>query len=381
MKSKVRKIGRFVLPVLIAVSIPVLLARCTPQWLPDSKQFVYLASDGTVVLYNLESEKSTAIAKLTFPVGGVAAWPTGDRIAVVQFPEDGKPKVKVAVYDLTGKELHVSPLREIEGMKLEGGYVPVISTSVSPDGKHLVTFPPGNSSAITYDFEQKKFQHYPGVMPISMLAGAIATMGDQTKGHMPLGFDVPPVTPDGKGFVAIQQGGGGSFVFYRWGEKEPDLLKFAKEERETMEKEVKRPEEQNTGGLATIPRWEMGQLVMRLQQGTLRIDPMDKKCTYKTDMRSEGLLQHAEKHKVIVIAEMADRTLLQINGKRLELSRQAKTTELLEQVKNGGVLALSLSPDGEKILTRNIADGKDVLEVFNRQGERLAKVEHNSVLK
>ena len=108
---------------------------------------------------------------------------------------------------------------------------------------------------------------------------------------------------------------------------------------------------------------------------------MDKKCTYKTDMRSEGLLQHAEKHKVIVIAEMADRTLLQINGKRLELSRQAKTTELLEQVKNGGVLALSLSPDGEKILTRNIADGKDVLEVFNRQGERLAKVEHHSVLK
>ena len=72
MRKKLRRIGRFLLPVFIAVSLPILLARCTPQWFPDSKQIVYLASDGSVTLYNVETEESKRLTRIAFPLAGLA---------------------------------------------------------------------------------------------------------------------------------------------------------------------------------------------------------------------------------------------------------------------------------------------------------------------
>ena len=380
MRERLRRWGRFALPVLIAVAIPVLLARCTPQWLPDSKRFVYLAGNGTVQLYDIEAKRSRRIAQLKFPMAGIAVWPTGDRVAVVHLPEKDKPKLQVTVYDLEGNELHASPIHqtELDG-KGAAEFIMMLSTSVSPDGKHIVAFPPGGGGAITYNMETKKFQEYRDLASIGLLAGVIASKSDVDRKYVPMGFDVSAATPDGKGFIAIRQSGGGGFVFIPWGEEEPVDIKFSDRQRKAMEAAV---DDKSKGpGVATIPRWDGGTLKMHIDGGTLSIDHGMRSTTYESDMRSDVLLQHAKKQEAIVVCHFASGAILQIKEKQLQLwLRGADTVALTEQREEGGILALSVSPDAEKVLVRSIANGKDFLEVYNLRGERLAQLEHASLV-
>ena len=380
-KKQTSATNRFVrcLSILFALAMPVLLARCTPAWLPDSSGFLYVAADGTVLSYDLEAKKSVRIAKLKSPLAGLAVLPTGDRVAIVHFPDEEKPELQVSVYTTAGEKLHESPLHKVTGMnKPEPAMAFLLSTSVSPDGKHLVTFPPSGALAVTYDFEKKTFREYEDLMSMSIVAGMAASSGEDDRRFAPMGFDVPSATPDGKGFIAVRQGSEGGFVFLAWGSDDPVMMDLSDEDKKAANEAGNRPEGKKSFGVATIPRWEEGALVMRLQDSVLRADLEKRTCTFKHDMRGDGLLNHAEKHDAVVITvlkrEMGKSDLiLQMQDKQLQLVQPGREAIALnERREEGGILAISISPDGQKILSRSMADGKDTVEVFNLAGQKLA---------
>ena len=382
MRAKLRRIARCLLPILIAASIPILLARCTPQWFPDSRQIVYVAPIGKVTLHNVETMESKQLAQLKFPVAGLAVWPTGDRVAVTHFPTADRQQLQVTVFDLDGNEKHASGKLELKGIGAdEKNYLFFMHTFVAPNGKHLVTFLPGNSGAVSYEFETQTFHSYPKVMPIGLFAGmAAAALLDDKKESLPMGFDVPAVTPDSKGFVAIAgDGADARFVYVPWGAKEPIDIKLPHDALAAIEKAGDGEARRQGVGVGAIPSWREGKLVMYLQGGELSIDPIQRKCGFESNMHADGLLQHAEREKAAVIGELAAGGILQFREKKLQIWRRGTEPATLFEYRDGaGILGLSVSPDRRKVLLRVMADEKDTVQVFDLTGRQLAKLQHAS---
>ena len=379
MKCKLR---RYAVPILMALAIPILLTRCTPAWLPDSKRFVYAGADGSVDLYNIETKEKQQIARLKFPAAGVAVFPGGERIAVVHYPQGDEPKMQVSVFDLKGKRLHDSGEHDIGGLGGgDGKLMHLLSTHVSPDGKHLIAFMPGNGGAVTYDLQRKKFRNIPKLMPIGLFAGMAASAGREDQKYLPMAFDVPAVTPDGKGFVAMRESEDNPFVYYQWDRDEPTRLELSAEDRDTLKTSFEAKDKDKAIGVATMARWQGDALVMHLQGSELRLNPGVGKCSVETTMASDALLQHATRQKATVIAKLDRDTILQLQDAQLQIWRRNRgAITLLERQEDGGILGVSPAPDGRSILVRSIASGKDVVQVFNVQGEKLAELKQASVL-
>ena len=381
-KEKLRRIARFALPVLIALAIPILLARCTPQWLPDSNRIVYLSGVGKLMLYNIETEESRQIAALPTPVAGFAVLPKGERVAVASFDKQDRPSLTFRLFDLEGRELHVSKPYELKG---KGGgpgeMMLMLTTSASPEGRHLVAFLPGEGGAVTYDTQTKEFQQYPKIMSFAFLAGALAMSGDGESGKLPLGIDVSSATPDGQGFVAIQaEGEDANFLFCQWGKPEPIVLKLSDADRKTMKDVAGNDPDKRKFGVATIPKWSKNRLVMHVQDMTLELDIDERTCRFEKDMRGDVLFQHAEKEKSMVLGETDSGAILQIKDGTLQLFRRGAATVALQDQQKSGILAISISPDRRKLLTRSMADQKSLLRVYDENGRKLAELEHASLV-
>ena len=382
-KEKLRRIVRFAMPVLIALAIPILLARCTPQWLPDSNRIVYLSGVGKLMAYNIETEESRQITALPTPVAGFAVLPKGERVAVASFDKQERSSLTFRLFDLEGRELHVSKPYDLKGK--DGGpgemMMLMLTTSASPDGRHLVAFLPGDGGAVTYDTQTKEFQQYPKIMSFAFVAGALAMTGEGESGKLPLGIDISSATPDGQGFVAVQaEGEDANFLFCPWGKPEPIVLKLSDADRKTMKEVAGNDPEKRKFGVATIPRWSKNRLVMHVQDRTLELDIDERTCRFEKDMRSDVLFQHAEKEKSMVLAETDAGAIVQIKDGALQLLRRGAARLALQDQKKSGVLAISISPDRKKLLTRSMADQKSLLRVFDENGRNLAELEHASLI-
>lgn len=369
MKRRLRRIAAVVVPILIAVALPILFSRCTPQWLPDSSGFIYIATTGEVKAYDLKTGKSRQLTKLKFPVAGLAVWPSGDRVCVARFRQGDKAAMQIATYDLRGNEKHVSPWHPLkEGTTKEGFYM--VDSHVSPDGKHVVTFVPSLQTAIIYDVERRTFRNVKNAASLSLLGGAI---GEATgREQMPWFHNVSAATPDGKGFIAMRQIQGGDdihFALFPWGAGEPRKIPLPDEQK----KALLQAEKEKQIRVATVPQWKGGVLSMQLRDLTLRIDPAMRVASLKKDMQSDHLYQHAEKHGVRVLHQFAGSALLQAKANDLQLWRRGGATVSVGSLAKGQILSLAPSPDGRRILVRAMGE-KDHLRVIDETGRILAEI-------
>lgn len=373
MKRKLRRIIKIAVPILIAISIPILLARCTPQWLPSSNGFVYFVGS-SVKLFDLESGESKEIVRLDSPAAGVAVGPKGDRVAVVHWREK---ELTFAVYDMQGGQMHVSPVHRIKEVGGKQGYASLFTLNiyVSPDGKKIIAFLPGEKSgAIVYDVEHKTFREIPNVMSLGFAAGLLAA-GEGSRSY--LAMDASAITPDGMGFVALHTPEGKAndldFVYFAWDAEEPVKLEMPADEKKLIQTAAKGKE----FGVATAPRWDGGTLLMHIDDVTLNVNHGMRAASFTKSMRAEALLQHAEKHKVRVIAELEDGALVQMTKTELQLARPGAAPVELTKLADGGFVAVVPSPDGRRLLVRTMksADAAAYYRVVDAKGKTLADFE------
>jgi hypothetical protein len=376
MRGTLRKIAPLATPVALALAILITFARCTPTWLPDGSGFVFVAPGGAVTLHNLKTGKSTQLALGSGPGAGVAAWPAGDRVTVVRSDEAEPAALRIRTYDLDGNEKDASGPIKLELGDKENQWL--TSIAVAPDGKHIVAFAPGPQLAIIYDVERKTHRKIEKVLPLGYVAGLIAAGGvDQKIG---MSFDVSPLPPDGKGFVALRTDGESpavKFIYVPLAGGEPVELKLAEEDQATITKRS----EQKERSVALVPQWaggNMGGVVeMQIDDLVLRLDVAKRKASLVTDMASEAVFQHAQRNKVRVFCRLAGGSLLQLNEEnQVQLWRRSGETTLVMKLEEDGFLAISPSPDRQKILVRLIRGEHDRLLAIDAQGRTLADLKH-----
>ena len=336
-------------PVLFCLACCVLFVCCTPQWLPDSSGFVYVATQGAM-WYDVKTKKSKRLADARFPNAAMAVWPGGKRVVISRV--GGKKRqyeVQISVYDLAGVRQQQSPRFELSGSSSEGAMGP--QTYVSQDEKKVLTFLPQLKTAVLYDIAQRKFRKIDNVVPFSHFLL-----------KRPALFDVTPLTPDGKGFLAATDGkdGPGRLKVFQWDGETSHELRIAKDAKQHLEKAL--PE--NEFGVLTDFVWQMGVLTSRVHEGVLTIDPKNRQVSYLEDRSTKQLLRHAKTHDVHVMSELSGGAVLQVNrDMEFQVWRQGRTTKVA-QIEDREMVLVLPSPDRKWLLLR-VMGNKDQFHVIN----------------
>lgn len=363
MSSIFRKVVSLVGMLLVAVAIPVLFVRCTPQWTSDSMGFVYVSGSRDIVWFDYESGQTTHLAKAPALYATSGVWPTGDRVVVGTF-ETGKATVfKLKVYDLKGKLVHESPTHEIrvnEGENV-GFFLPV--TYVSNDGRYSATFMPTLKRCSVYDFEEKTFHDLEDVMPMVSVAA---------KGYVQ--FANSPFPKEGRGMLLFKASDDLSdleFLYYRFGDQDPVLMRMSDQVREQIR--TIDPDQQQ--GVWTQWRWNQGLMESDFGDGSIQFDPRMQTVHWTSSDESESLFEHAEETHAMIMGRMADGVFLQTSGDELQLwdSKSTEPPIRIHTREKDQFSTLSISPDGKKLVLRAINSGS--LEVFNHRGTMLLKKE------
>lgn len=363
--------------VLVAVALPILFARCTPRWFPDSQAFAFVTGAGDVQWHSLKTGETKKLPIKASPMSSVAVWPTGDRLAVAQLDTMvDPPELQIRIVDLAGDELHASPKLPLKGKGEKGTAAVMLQLDVSPDGKHVVAFAPFLQAIAIYDVDAKTFRTIEGAVSFVFVSGMIAG-NDGDKEKLGIFSDVSSISPTGKGFVAMMSRGeeGANemdFAWFAFDAAKPHVMPLTKE----LEAALTLAGERKLR-VAMIPSWKHGVLSMHLDDQTLEIDTAEKAVRLEKNMAADHLLQHAEREKVRVLAELRDGAIVQVKEKTLQLWRRDAEPVALGKLEDDGVVSLAPSPDGQRLLVRTLAE-RDVLRVFDRDGRKLAELDFAS---
>jgi hypothetical protein len=180
-------------PIAFAVVALALasLSGCVPTvWLPDSSGFIYIkpikvagSPSGQLAHYDLQKKTSRVIVE---DIGAATTWPAvspdGKRIAVARLadgPKDAQ-NVQIAIYDLQGKQLHLSKV--LAWAPAQGkGSLPEFILFWSPTNDMVVVSDAGETGIYNVKADTLK-----------VIARSI-----------PLIYGGTPIRPDGSGFLAM----------------------------------------------------------------------------------------------------------------------------------------------------------------------------------
>lgn len=366
-----RRIRTVVWAALIAIAIPVMFVRCTPQWSSDSKSVVYVSGKREVVWCNLETGRQLRLTNVPTIHSTAAMWPTGDRFALSAFdqpdPSATENHLAIRVHTLDGELVHESEKYRYTQEKPDSNFmIPV--TYVANDQRHIVTFLPGVKKCVIYDIKQEKFSELNDVIPPMSVAG-------QSLIH----FVNRPFPADGRGMLVLKatdELNDLEFLFYKWDSDEP--LSFHVSERAS--EAIGKLKAERKVGVWTQWRWSNGLLVSDMQNGQLQIDPKMRTVHWTGSEEAESVMTHATDNQTMVFAKLADGVRLQIKGTAVELwdPRSVQRPLQVHEWKDQQLGFVSVSPDGKKFLLRTFGP-KLAIKVFDTSGRLL--VNHSDELK
>lgn len=345
---------------LLAVSGPLLFVSCSPNWAPDNQSLVSVSMSGQVFWYDLKAKKQVAICK-TAPGTRVTMAPNGKGVVVPLVTTKNKEQtVQIARYDLQGKKLDVSPVYTNKGAADAEAVFGSASIDVTPDGKWAVTFLPSRKYAVVYSFETKTFRTISGVIPIPRVLGEPSVI-----------WDASSITPDGKSFIAVRLAEtAGDFdlllVPFEAGPEVKVEIKEAMESSKELAQDFK-------VGVCTFPHWEGNALVSRQGSGLFKL--VGAKLNYvETSPRSATLLEHAKKHEVLVLAELADKHLLQLKAqKELQIWIPGTGARTIVKLSNKQPYTVTPSLDGRMIALQSPQGQPTGLWVLDLKGEKVVE--------
>ncbi len=367
MKSAFSRLKTITVWLAIAIAVPVLFVRCTPQWSADSQSFVVVSGDGTIMIHNIKTKQTQKLPKKVVPTSATSFNAKADKVFCAEFffEKEKQTTLKISSYDLAGKLLHSSPKHQFQVAENNGGGVVLPLCYVSEDEKHVVASVPFGLTTVVYDVEKKSFKNLEKVVPLmSVTAPGL------------IQFSQNPFTRDGKGFVlfsADQDGADIGWAQFSWGDEEPARIAIPKDLFQKFENAM---QGEKTPSVVTDWRWEMGVATMMLQEGKFQVNPRTKSVKWLKSRRSEKLYQHALDQEVRVIGLLDQGIILQVNQDGMLQTwdpRNPTQTPELEELMGEGLAFLSISPDRKKVMVRSMRDA-GVIAVYGIDGSKLTEI-------
>jgi hypothetical protein len=356
--------------VLVSIAI-LILASCSPLWLPDSSGFIYGRMNGSVALYDLKtkSERELIPGGIIPALARVALRPDGKQIAVARIkrPTNRKQQLHLFIYDLQGKPILVAEPFTFEAIEVEDNpYFAPTSCYWSPDGKRLLTMVHPAHAYVIYDIEQNAFRVFSNVKPFGSPLG------------LPIGwFDVNPILPDSSGFLAVPLNRDDVFLF-DWAGNPPQRVRGSKKltDPKLMQSD------QDFGGVLLPTVWKDGKVVMSIHQTRLELDPQKLELTSHEDEHLKRLNDYANANKVNVVGKFSDGRLLQFTEmKTIELASldEPEAKVLLKPEAELPVFVYP-SPNGRVMLAHVLATPPRIV-AFDSKGDILADITDKSMQK
>jgi hypothetical protein len=179
--------------VILALALASLTGCVPTVWLPDSSGFIYVkpikvagSPSGQLVQYDLQKKTSRVIVE---DVGAGTSWPAlspdGKRIAVARVaggPKDAKT-VQIALYDMQGKQLHLSKIF---------AWAPAMEDAIPvPSAAFMLFWSPKNDMVVVTDASESGVYNVK-TDTLKVIDKAAAVIHGGT-----------PIRPDGKGFLVL----------------------------------------------------------------------------------------------------------------------------------------------------------------------------------
>lgn len=363
MRSWLRRSAPVVITILLLIAIPLVFVACSvATWLPDSSGFVYINGKGEVTLYDLKSKKQTPVAKTKILGAAASLSPDGKKVVVAKLEpqKNGKSgSLQIEIYDIKGKRLHAAkPFQVVVDERspmLSGSHV-----EMSSDNRHIVVFVTSSMSAVIYDMKEEKFQSLPKVISIPSY-------------FLPWPMPVRHIAPNGEGFIAVASllNDTPVLIYRPW--NAAGTKKIAVPEEIVNLAETSGFAKMK-GGVLTQPAWKKQRLVALFEDGELAIDCKQGKIIFKKSAAAAKLLEHAKKHEVNVVAQLAKGALLQVkSGIEVQLYRPGKEVVVLAKGEKQMQTPITIIPSPDrKLLIVQKAFGKNLMmSVLDIDGKKI----------
>jgi hypothetical protein len=104
-----RKLLACLLPVGLALALPLLFVCCSSQWLRDSSGFIYIANGRDVIWHDLQRNEGRRLTSGEQLQIVACLLPDGKGVAVARFQaRQDETEIAVTTYDRNGVEKHAS---------------------------------------------------------------------------------------------------------------------------------------------------------------------------------------------------------------------------------------------------------------------------------
>ena len=354
-RSCFRLILRRLLLAPLVVAVPLLFVCCNVNWSADSSGFVIGGKGFTYVSLATKQAKELL-------AGNEYAMPCliadGKQVATAQVTQrDKEYSVTLLTVDLEGKETFRSAPFLFETTLADEHTL--ATTHVSPNQNYFLVFLPSARCALLYDRKAKTFRQIEGVWPPTYLLGIAALW------H---GASISPVSPAGKGFIAVENtdpGNWSKITFYAWGGGEPVRL----EAKNKLPPIVGKLEQEFVPGVASMPRWDNEELLIRVHEGVVVIQPEKASIEYREDPHTKRLLAHAIQENVLVLEELKGGSLIQMrNENLLEVFLPGDNPRIVELGPTRESVLVTRSPNREYAVIQSAGE-QQAVRVVNHRGE------------
>ena len=128
------------------------------------------------------------------------------------------------------------------------------------------------------------------------------------------------------------------------------------------------------GGVLTQPAWKKQRLIALFDDGELAIDVKQGTITHSKSKAAAKLMEHARKHEVNVVAQLAKGALLQVkSGTEVQLYRPGKEVVVLATADRQTPLPITIipSPDRKLMVIQNAFGQALKVAVMDVDGKKI----------
>jgi hypothetical protein len=365
-----------VAPLLLLCVAIVLMTGCLPDWLPNSRHVVLIRGDGKVVLFDVKDQSQKVLGDAGKSGGAIkpAVSPDGKQIAVCRMAQivqqQGQIEFQIVIYNLDGKEIHVSAKETIKDPRGNKSIVPTGACYWSPDGKHLLVATPFIAAVRVYHLADNSFERFDEVVTATTIPHPNFAI-----------LHVSPFTPDSKGFLGLEfklpSSQPKDLKIYSWGNEQPKIIPIPREVKDTLRSIGDQPH------VLLPPEWKDGKLIYRLNGTQATVDPAALTITVQQPKDMKPLLKHAETHKVMILYAFPNGNLIQSSkeprGVELWQAKEQKATALGKFDPYGGGVSAIPAPDGKHVIVfyQQTANQRH-FTIFDAAGNSVAKMTDSS---